>query len=159
MGNMDKGAGMHKSFIALAASVLLAGTAVAGDKTDVMVVLHQWVHAFNQGDMTAMAATCADQASIIDDFPPHVWTGAGACAGWATDFQAFVKSREITDPAVSLGKAWHIDVTADFAYVVAPTIFSFKHKGKAVTENGILTAVLQKGAPGWRMIGWAWADH
>jgi ketosteroid isomerase-like protein len=150
---------MHKLLIALTLAVLVAGPAAATDKADAMSVVHHWVDAFNKGDMKLVAAACADQTSIIDDFPPHEWHGAGACAKWSSDFQAFAKAGDITDPAVTVGKPWHIDVTADLAYVVAPTTFSFKQKGKPVKESGILTVTLQKGAAGWRMIGWAWADR
>jgi ketosteroid isomerase-like protein len=150
---------MHRTFIVLIVGVLLAGPAAATDKADVMSVVHGWVAAFNKGDMQAMAAECADQASIIDDFAPHVWTGAGACAKWASDFQQFVKSTGSADPKVTVGKPWHFDVAADLAYVVAPTTFSFKQKGKPVEQDGVVTIALQKGAGGWRMIGWAWADH
>jgi ketosteroid isomerase-like protein len=150
---------MHRIFIVFTVGVMLAGPAAATDKGEVMSVVRSWVAAFNKGDMQAMAAECADQASIIDDFAPHVWTGAGACARWASDFQQFVKSTASADPKVTVGKPWHLDVAADLAYVVAPTTFSFKQKGKPVQQDGVVTVALQKGASGWRMIGWAWADH
>ena len=150
---------MYRIFMALAAGMLLAGPAAATDKTDVMSVVHHWEAAFNQGDMQSMAATCADQASIIDDFAPHVWTGAGACTRWAGDFQEFVKTTGASDPAVTVGKPWHIDISTDLAYFVAPTTFSFKHKGKPVQQDGVVTIALQKGSAGWQVIGWAWADH
>jgi len=150
---------MHRIFILLTVGVLLTGPAAATDKGDVMSVVHGWVAAFNKGDMQAMAAQCADQASIIDDFAPHVWTGAGACTRWSSDFQQFVKSTASTNPKVTIGKPWHLDVATDLAYVVAPTTYSFKQKGKPVQQDGVLTVALQKGPTGWRMIGWAWADH
>jgi ketosteroid isomerase-like protein len=150
---------MHRIFIAVAAALLLAGPAAATDRKDVLAVLHHWVADFNKGDMQSMAAQCADEASIIDDFAPHVWTGAGACARWSSDFQEFVKTTGSADPAVTIGKPWHLDITGDLAYVVAPTTFSFKQKGKPVQQAGVVTVALQKGGAGWRMIGWAWADH
>ena len=150
---------MYRIFMAVTAAILLAGPAAAADKTDVMSVVRHWVAAFNKGDMQSMAATCTDQASIIDDFPPHVWTGAGACTKWASDFQDFVKANGVSDPAVTVGKPWHVDITADLAYVVAPTNFSFKQKGKPVQQGGVVTIALQKGSAGWQVIGWAWADH
>jgi ketosteroid isomerase-like protein len=150
---------MYRIWMALTAGILLAGPAAAADKTDVMSVVHHWAAAFNKGDMQSMAATCADQASIIDDFPPHVWTGAGACAKWASDFQDFVKTTGSSDPAVTVGKPWHVDVTADLAYVVAPTSYTFKQKGTPVQQGGVVTIALQKGSTGWQVIGWAWADH
>ena len=149
---------MYRIWMALTAGILLAGPAAA-DKTDVMSVVHHWAAAFNKGDMQSMAATCADQASIIDDFPPHVWTGAAACAKWASDFQDFVKTTGSSDPAVTVGKPWHVDVTADLAYVVAPTSYTFKQKGTPVQQGGVVTIALQKGSTGWQVIGWAWADH
>ena len=145
--------------MALTAGILLAVPAAAADKADVMAVVRHWVAAFNQGDMQSMAATCTDQASIIDDFPPHVWTGAGACTRWASDFQNFVKATGSSDAAISVGKPWHVDITGDLADVVAPTNYSFKHKGTPVQQGGVVTIILQKGSAGWQMIGWAWADH
>lgn len=150
---------MGKSYIALIAFVLVVGSAAATDKTDVISVVHQWRDAFNKGDMKFMGAACADQTSIIDDFPPHEWHGSGACSKWSSDFQAFTQTAGITDPAITVGKAWHIDVTGDRAYVVAPTTFVFKQKGKPVKEMGIVTVALQKSGAVWRMTGWAWADH
>jgi ketosteroid isomerase-like protein len=150
---------MYKIFIALAASVLVTGPVAASDKTDVVSVIHQWLDGFNKGDMKSMEAQCAAQTSIIDDFPPHTWNGAGACSKWSSDFRAFVQASEITEPAVTIGKLLHVDVTGNFAYVVAPTTFAFKRKGKPVKEEGIITVALQKGGATWRMTGWAWADH
>jgi ketosteroid isomerase-like protein len=150
---------MHRLLIAVSAALLAAGPVAAKDKTDVMSVLHQWVDAFDKGDMKSMTATCADDASIIDDFPPHEWHGPGSCAKWSSDFQDFAKAGNITAPVVTVGKPWHVDITADRAYVVAPTSFSFKQKGKPVLEKGIVAVAMQKGAAGWHITGWAWADH
>jgi|ERR1700733_862826 len=150
---------MRKLLFTLAVAALAAGTAAATDKTDVMSVVHQWVDSFNKGDMKSMGATCADQTSIIDDFAPHEWHGAGACSKWSSDFQVFAQAGEVTESAVTVGKPWHIEVKADRAYVVAPTTYSFKQKGKPVMEKGIVTMALQKSSIGWRITGWAWADH
>jgi hypothetical protein len=130
---------MRALFITLAVSAFVTGPAAATDKTDVMSVVHQWVDSFNKGDMKSMGATCADQTSIIDDFAPHEWHGAGACTKWSSDFQAFARAGELTEPAVTVAKPWHIDVKSDRAYVVAPTTFSYKQKGKPVMEKGIVT--------------------
>ena len=51
-----------------------------------------------------------------------------------------------------------MDVAGDRAYVVVPTNYAFKQKGKPVKETGSTMALaLQKVASGWRIIGWAWA--
>jgi ketosteroid isomerase-like protein len=148
---------MHKILVALAVALLAAGSAAATEKTDVMVPLHQFVDAFNKGDIKAAVAQCAEQTSIIDEFPPHEWHGAGACSTWANDFDADAKKNGITDGIVTLGKPRHVDITADKAYVVVPANYTFKQKGKPVKEMGsTLTVALQKAAAGWRITGWTW---
>ena len=83
---------------------------------------------------TALAA-CAEQTSIIDEFPPYEWHGAGACAAWAKDFDGDAKKNGITDGVVTLGKPRHLDVTGDRAYVVAPVSYAYKVKGKPTKET------------------------
>ena len=151
---------MYKAIVAFAAAMLMAGPVFASDKTEVMAAVHQFADGFNKGDTKAILAACAEQTSIIDDFPPHEWHGAGACAKWLEDYAANAKMDGITDGVVTLGKPWHVDVTADHAYVVVPTNYTFKQKGKPAKETGsIFTLVLQKSAAGWRVTGWAWAKH
>ena len=149
---------MHKSFIALTIAVLATGPAVASEESDVMAPLHQFVDGFNKGDTKSALAACAEQTSIIDEFPPHEWHGAGACSNWANDFDADAKKNGITDGIVTLGKPRHVDVTGDRAYVVIPTDYTFKQNGKEMKETAsTFTFALQKGTAGWKIIGWAWS--
>jgi len=151
---------MQKIFIALVVAVLAAGPAVSSENTDVMVPVHQFVDGFNKGDVKTAVAACADQTSIIDEFPPHEWHGAGACTNWANDYDADSKKNGITDGIVTLSEPRHIDITADRAYVVVPANYTFKKKGKLVKETGsMFTFALQKGEAGWRITGWAWAKQ
>ena len=150
---------MHKIIVAFAIALLTA-PALASDKTDVMAVVHQFNDSLNKGDVKSALATCASPVSIIDEFPPHEWQGATACADWANAFETSNKQNGITDAIATIGKPWHVDITGDRAYVVVPAKFTYKQHGKRVTESGsILTVALQKGADGWRMTGWAWAKH
>jgi len=148
---------MHKIFVVAAVAVLVAGPAGANEKTDVMVPVHQFVDGFNKGDIKSALAACAEQTSIIDEFPPHEWHGAGACSTWANDYDADAKKNGITDGIVTLGNPRHVDITGDRAYVVVPANFTYKQKGKPAKETGsMLTISLQKTSVGWRMTGWAW---
>src|SRR5262249_51448929 len=121
----------------------------------------QFSDSLNKGDVKNALAACATPVAIIDEFPPHEWQGATACADWANDFVAYNKQLEITDPMVKLGKPKHVDITGgDRAYAVFPATYTYKQHGKRVTESGsIMTVALQKGAAGWRITGWAWAKH
>lgn len=149
---------MQTLLVVLAAMLLNSGQAIATETTDVMATLHQFVDGFNKGDVKAALAACADQTSVIDDFAPHEWHGAGACGSWANDFDAYTRKSGITDSFVTLGKPRHVDITGDRAYVVVPANYTYKEKGNARKELGsTLTAALQKGQAGWRITGWAWA--
>jgi hypothetical protein len=151
---------MKKVLIALALVVLAAGTTVASDKTDVMTVVRQFVDAFNKGDTKTAAATCAEQTSIIDEFPPYEWHGPGGCSQWFNDYDADAKKNGVSDGAVTLGRPRHIDVTGERAYVVVPANYTFKQKGKLVKEIGsLLKIALQKSDAGWRITGWTWSKR
>ena len=148
---------------ALVAAFLVAVVvtpAAASDQTDAMAVVNRFIDAMNKGDTKTGIATCATPSSIIDEFPPYGWQGATACADWATDFDAYNKKNGITDPVATIGKPRHVDVTGDRAYAVVPASYSYKEKGKKLTESGSLfTAALQKSSAGWVITGWAWSKH
>jgi hypothetical protein len=152
---------LNKIIIALVAVAALAAAQTPDrSKSAVLASVHQFIDGFNKGDTKMSLAVCADQASIIDDFPPHEWHGAGACAKWMSDFDADAKKNGITDGVVVLGTPLHVDITSDRAYVVSPATYMYKKNGKPVREAGsIITLALQKSPAGWRITGWAWAKH
>ena len=154
---------MHRMLLVLLLAVFATFSAAqtpGSAQTAVLAPVNQFVDAFNKGDVKMLVASCADQTSILDEFPPHEWHGTGACAKWASDFDADAKKNGITDGVVTLSKASHVDITADRAYVVIPANYTFKQKGKPVSEVGsIITLTLQKIPAGWRITGWSWAKH
>ena len=167
LGCYDMGKQMRGSLIALTALTLwpvgsgvAAETAKSQETAAVMSVVNQFVDAFNKGDVKTAGTACAEQASIIDEFAPHEWHGAGACLKWMNDYNADAKKRNITDGVVTLGKARHVEVDGDAAYVVAPTDYVYKMGGKPVKEtNSTLTVVLKKTASRWRITAWAWSEN
>jgi len=155
---------MHRILIALTFAAALQAVAAAQqkpaspEKTVAMAPVHQFVDGFNKGDTKSALAACADQTSIIDEFPPHEWHGSGACAQWANDFEADEKKNGVSDGRVILGTPRHVDITGDRAYIVVPSSYSYKKNGKPTKETGsTFTFVLQKGAVGWRIIAWTWS--
>jgi ketosteroid isomerase-like protein len=134
--------------------------AVASDSGAAMATVNGFVSAFNKGSAAGMSALCASPAYILDDFPPHVWTGPTACADWAKALDAANASAGFTDGIVTLGKPWHVNVDGNIAYVVAPASYAYNIHGKPTKETGsVWTVVLKKMAQGWRIISWAWAQH
>jgi ketosteroid isomerase-like protein len=152
---------MKSKLIAAAAAlaVLVCASASASDKTDAMAVVHKWEDAFNKGDAKSAASYCADDASIIDDFAPHVWQGSGTCANWYKDYEAFAAKAQISAVSVTLGKARHFDVEAGYAYLVVPATLTMTKAGASETDKAVVTMSLKKAAAGWQITGWAWADQ
>jgi len=149
---------MRKSLLACALALFVAAPAVASDETDVMKPIHQFVDGFNKGDVKSALAACAEETSIIDEFPPHEWHGAGACAKWADDYVANAKKDAISDGVVTMHKASHVTVSGDRAYVVVPADYAWKQKGKPMKETrAAFSFALQKGAGGWKITAWSWA--
>jgi hypothetical protein len=150
---------MRRLIVAFAVALAVA-PAAASEKADIMATVNQFNDSMNKGDTKTALAACAAPSSIIDEFPPYGWQGATACADWANDFDAYNKKSGITDSIARLGKPRHVDITGDRAYVVVPATYTYKEKGKRVTESGsILTVALQKSAAGWVITGWAWTKH
>ena len=149
---------MHAILIGLALSAPSQAPAASADTASVMASVTRFVDAFNKGDVKAVAATCAPQTDIVDEFPPHQWNGAGACARWMADYDADAKKNGIADGVVTLAAPKHVDVTGSRAYVVVPADYSYKQKGKPVKETAsTMTLVLQKDASGWRITAWSWS--
>lgn len=148
---------MRRGFFALALAAMLCIPAAAQDSA-VMATVQHFVDAFNKGDTKAAIAMCAQQTDIIDEFAPYVWHGAGACAKWSADYDEWAKKNAITDGFVTLGSPRHVDVLGQRAYAVVPADYTFKQDGKPDKETGSsITAVLTKGANGWRIFAWTWS--
>ncbi len=124
-----------------------------------MAAINQAVIDFNKGDYNGWAAACASPSQIIDDFPPHVWSGPTACSDWVTAFQAFVKKNKMTSMTVIFGTPWKMAIAGNVAYVVLPATLHFNQNGKPMKLLGsVMTIALKKSAGGWLMTGWTWAD-
>jgi hypothetical protein len=142
-----------------AASAASAAAPVS-PKVEALATVHQFVNGFNKGDGASALAACADQTSIIDEFPPYEWHGTGACARWAQEYESNAKREAITDGLVTLGNPFHVAIVADRGYVVVPANYTFKLKGRTTKEVGSIFAFsLQKLPAGWRITGWSYAKH
>jgi hypothetical protein len=149
---------MKKLRLLLAACVLGIASPAVAQQAEVLVAVNHFVDGFNKGDLKVLLSSCANETSIIDEFPPHEWHGAGACKRWMDDYNSNAKANGITDGLVTLGKPSHVDVTGDRAYVVIPSTYTWKQKGVAMREDGsAFTFAMHKEKEGWKFTGWSWA--
>jgi hypothetical protein len=142
----------------LCLAMAAAATAQAAEPNSaVMAPIHQFMDSFNKGDLAAAKAAHAADTSIQDEVPPYVWRGPGAFDAWAADLDKSSKAADMTHESVALGKPLRIEINGDAAYVVVPTVFSFREHGKRMTEPARMTLSLHREATGWKISAWAWA--
>ena len=94
--------------------------------------------------------------AIIDEVPPYLWRGPKAFQAWSADLDADAKKNGITEPSVAISAATRTESNGDQAYVVVPTVYTFKQGGVPMREAAQMTFVLKKGASGWLIHGWTW---
>lgn len=148
--------------LAISTAIVLAvmpQTGFADDKADVTAAVHQFFDNIPKSPQKALAA-CDSPVSIIDDFPPHTWSGAKACADWWKGFSDLMQKNGLTDAVAKLDAPVRLDVTGDRAYFICHAVFSYKDHGKPASEpNSVVTAALHKTKVGWRIAAWSWAGH
>jgi ketosteroid isomerase-like protein len=145
---------MSAAALALAAGLTVAQAAPAGGP---VAALHQFIDAFNKGDVKAAQAAHASDVVIIDEFPPHVWRGPNAFQAWAASIDKAAKAAGDTDQKVILGAPVRSEVNGDTAYAVVPATFTYNRKGKPMTERAQFAAAMRKDGAAWKLAGWAWA--
>ena len=133
---------------------------LAADKDDVVATMHQFADNLDPKTIDKALAACDSPASIIDEFPPHAWSGPTACADWAKSFAEYNDKNGVTDAVAKIGVPWSVDVEGDRAYVVAPATYTYKQQGKAGKElHSVFTAAFRKTDAGWRITAWTWSKH
>jgi uncharacterized protein (TIGR02246 family) len=148
---------MKRILMASALLLAFAAPAYASDETDIVAVINKMNDAMNKNDGKTAAATYIADATIIDEFPPHFWNGVNAFNTWNNDFASDAKKKGDTDPLVTTAKPLHVSVNGDRGYAVVPATYTYKEKGKKVTEHGLWTFAMQKSGSEWKIAGWSWA--
>lgn len=143
-------------FAALA--LVSAAPASATPAEDVAKPIAGFITAFNKGDMPgALANFAAGDITIVDEVPPHLWTGPQAMANWAADYDKNAKATGVSDGSVKLGKVTRAVVNGDSAYAIADTLYTYKENGRPMAEGGQMTFVLKQSADGWKISSWTWS--
>ena len=132
---------------------------LASEKTDVVAAVHRYFDNLGKDTLETALAMCDSHVSILDEFPPHEWHGATACADWWKALNAYDEKNGITDGNATLGTPWTVDVNGDRAYFVAPMTYTYKQRGKPVKESAAFTVALKRTQAGWRITAWAYSKQ
>ena len=157
---------MHKALLAafvgllplIVASATAAGAAAAaGADADVAAPIHQFIDGFNKGDTkSAYAAYASGSITIIDEFAPHLWTGPNAAHAWAAAYDKHAQATGVSDGSVKYGEVTRTEVEGNLAYVIIPTVYSYKEHGKPTTEEAHMAFVLDRASGSWKIRAWCW---
>lgn len=138
--------------------LLLASATSLHAADDAAAPVRQFIDGFNGGDTkSAFAAYAPGDIVIIDEFAPFRWTGPRAAQQWAADYGKHAKATGVTGGKVSYGKPTRQEVAGDTGYVIVPTVYSYKEKGRAMAEEGSITASVRRAPDGWKLTGWTWS--
>lgn len=143
-------------FAVLVVCVFASPAVAATPDTTVTAPIYRFIVTFNKGDAKGAAATMASSVAIVDDLPPHLWTGSGAFTAWSTALVAFDKAAGISSEHVTLGEPTRVIANAERGYVVVPALYTFTQRGAAMREPAQMTFALQKHAGTWLIAGWTW---
>jgi ketosteroid isomerase-like protein len=144
------------AIIGLAAGLLFAMPAAAQNAA-VEAPIKAFADGFSKGDMAAAMAThVSTGATIVDELPPYLWSGASSFTDWGASFAKDAAANGITEPSVALGTPTRELITGDTAYVIVPATYTFKQKGVAMREVAQMTFALTRTAAGWKIAAWTW---
>ena len=139
-------------------AVFLIATSAFAASGDVTTPIRQFIDGFNTGDVkSAYAAYATGDITIVDEFAPHRWTGPHAAQDWAADYDEHAQATGVTDGLVKYGEPTRTEIEGDVAYVIVPTVYTYKEKGHPLVEEGQMTFVLYQEAGTWKIRGWTWS--
>ena len=141
--------------ILIALTALVCASAAQAD-TGVDTTIRQFGDAFNKGDVKAAKALHVAKPVIIDEVGPHLWTGPKAFDGWLADVAKSDAAEGKTEGQVALNAPTREVVSGDRAYVIVPSTYTFKQKGKTLRETAQMTFVLTKVSSDWKIAAWTW---
>jgi ketosteroid isomerase-like protein len=152
-----------KSSLALIVSVAVVslslgfGPASFANDAGVDATIKAFADAFNKGDLKAAKALHVASPVIVDEVPPHLWTGAKAFDSWGADLGKSEAAEGKSGGQVTIGVPSREVVSGNHAYAIAPTTYTFQQKGQTMRETAQMTLTLDKGAGGvWKIASWTW---
>jgi ketosteroid isomerase-like protein len=141
--------------LGVSSSVIASPTTAA----ELMAAPHKFVDSIEAGKFDQAAAVLTADVTIIDEFPPHAWSGADAFKHWGADYDATSKAAHMTNSHVKLGDPLVAQAEGDVAYVVAAASETYKQDGKRMAESSRMAFALRREGGVWKIAAFAWAGR
>jgi len=131
----------------------------ASDAGDAFARVQATVDAFDQGkDISVVTRFFQSSVTIVDDTPPFLFRGPTAVKDWE---KAYAES-EGQDPRkafLNLLPPTAVEVQGKEAYVAVPANWKDASGGQNSVSHGVITVVLDKEGPDWRIASWIWTPR
>jgi ketosteroid isomerase-like protein len=121
-----------------------------------MMAVRAFVAAFNAREVDDAQAAWVDGGVIIDDFPPHEWTGRHVAAAWLGDIVRLSREFGMSHASVTIQEGAQVIVTDRQAYGVVPIDVSWRQDGVPQQRRGSMTLAFRDESDGWRISACAW---
>ena len=107
------------------------------------------------GDDGCLRAFAARDVVILENFAPHLFTGASAVTQWAKQMRKHTKA--LSGLKHAFGAAQDVRVAAQHAYFALPTQWIGVANGRLFHEDGGWAFLLVKQRGAWRVRSYSWA--
>ena len=143
----------------LAAATVGAQAAESMDSawTDpVMAPVRVLMDGLNSRVIEPVEKVMAPDATIVDEIPPFIWSGAGAHTKLMADFSAMMKTQGIDSFVVSVTSIDQISKTDTSAYVaLSAKVVSRMGDAESQEEGRFVLALVHVGND-WKIASWSW---
>jgi hypothetical protein len=116
-----------------------------------------FVQAANTGDRTKLVGAFSSDSAIVDEFAPFRFPAPGAAGHWYDGFGADQQANGVTNAVIAVMPAKFLTVAGRQAYVVVPTVYTYRIHGKPAKETGSLAFTLVQRGPQWKIGTMSWA--
>jgi len=152
---------MHR-IIALAAFVtatfILSAPAASAATPAVLAPIAAIVRLSNAGDRAAFLKLFTPDAVVVDNFAPYRFAPPNGPAKWYDGFGKDAAASGSTDGVISTRTPKYVHVTGDRAWIVMPTDYRYKLKGKPELETGWLVFTESRVRGTWLITSMSWAE-
>jgi hypothetical protein len=143
-------------FVLSCAVLSMTALASAADRS-VLVPIQTYVRAANTGQRALLISAFTADSTIVDEFAPFAFPPPHAAAQWYDGFGADQTASGVTDASIAYTPPHFVTVDGSRAYVVLPTVYTYKIHGKPAKETGSLAFALRKLGSQWKISAMAWA--
>ncbi len=142
--------------VAIIAGLSLAGAASAADQR-VLVPIQTYVRAANAGHRAELISAFTADSTIVDEFAPYSFPAPHAAAHWYDGFGADQLAGGVSAAEIRYTAPKFVTVAGIRAYVVLPTVYTYKIHGRPARESGSLAFALRNVGGAWKISAMAWA--